>query len=117
MIVGADVNAIVTSKMIKTARDQTGQPIQFWGRYFKDAGNTKPEQYQPKEAALLHEENIRVLPIARQTEHVSGSKAQGQDDGESNAGAIVAGFGATTLAAMPHGCWSFSTWRGRPTRR
>jgi hypothetical protein len=115
MIIGADVNAIVTKKMIQTAQTETGQTIQFWGRYFKNAGNKSPEQYQPaKEASLLHDKNIRVLPIGRQTEHVGGSKAQGQDDGETNASAIVAGFGATTLAAMPHGLLVFLDVEGPP---
>jgi hypothetical protein len=115
MIVGADVNAIVTSTMIQTAQTQTGQTIRFWGRYFKDAGNESPEQYQPEEeAALLNQRNIRVLPVARQTNHVNGSKAQGQDDGETNASAIVAGFGATTLAAMPSGLLVFLDVEGPP---
>jgi hypothetical protein len=45
------------------ATEQTGHSIEFWGRYFKDPGNASPEQYQPnKEAALLNQKNIRVLP-------------------------------------------------------
>jgi hypothetical protein len=115
MIVGADVNAIVTSRMIETAQTETGQTIRFWGRYFKDAGNESPEQYQPEqEAALLNHENIRVLPVARQTNRVGGSKAHGQDDGETNASAIVAGFGAATLAAMPSGLLVFLDVEGPP---
>jgi len=55
MIIGADVDAIVKPAMIQTTKPQTGQPIQFWGRYFKELGNSSPEQYQAsKEATLFH---------------------------------------------------------------
>ena len=115
MIIGADVDATVTAAMIQTAQNETGQPIQFWGRYFKDAGNSSPEQYQrAREAALLHGQNIRVLPLGRQTNHVDGSKELGRDDGENNASAIVAAFGPATLAAMPAGLLVFLDVEGPP---
>jgi hypothetical protein len=115
MIIGADVNNVVTSAMIQTARTETGQPIRFWGRYFKDEGNDSPEQYQPEqEAALLNRENIRVLPVGRQTNHVGGTQAQGQGDGETNASAIVSAFSAATLAAMPGGLLVFLDVEGPP---
>ena len=115
MIVGADVNAIVTEAMIRTAETETGQPIRFWGRYFKGPGNTDPAQYQPaREAALLSEQNIRVLPIGRQTNHVDGGEALGRDDGATNASAIVDAFGAPVLTALPHGLLVFLDVEGPP---
>ena len=93
MIVGADENAIVTQSRINVATHQTGHTIEFWGRYFKKSGNTSPEQYQPtKEAALLNQKNIRVLPIGRQTGHVAGSESLGRTDGTTNAKAIIDAF-------------------------
>src|SRR5215475_7504713 len=90
MIVGADENAIVTQARIDLAKQQTGHPIEFWGRYFKEPGNTSREQYQPaREAALLNQTNIRVLPVGRQTGHVAGPQAQGRADGKTNANAII----------------------------
>jgi hypothetical protein len=104
MIVGADENAIVTQARIDLAKQQTGHPIEFWGRYFKDSGNTSREQYQPaREAALLNQTNIRVLPIGRQTGHVAGSQAQGRTDGKTNANAIIEAFGKQVLGGLPQG--------------
>src|SRR4029077_18620361 len=86
MIVGADENAIVTQSRINVATHQTDHTIEFWGRYFKESGNTSPEQYQPtKEAALLNQKNIRVLPIGRQTGHVAGSESLGRTETEGRA--------------------------------
>src|SRR5262245_37648897 len=99
MIVGADENAIVTQPRIDVATQQTGHSIEFWGRYFKNSGNTSPEQYQPnQEAALLNQNNIRVLPIGRQTGHVAGSESLGRADGTTNAKAIIGKF---VLPAVP----------------
>ena len=115
MIVGADVNAIVTTAMITTASNQTGQPIRFWGRYFKDSGNPSPEQYQPAaEATLLNQKNIRVLPIGRQTNHVDGDEPLGKTDGAANANAIMDAFGVTTLKNLPSGLLVFVDVEGPP---
>jgi hypothetical protein len=115
MIVGADENAIVTQPRIDVATQQTGHPIEFWGRYFKNPGNTSPEQYQPnQEAALLNQKNIRVLPIGRQTGHVAGSASRGRTDGKTNAKAIIDAFGARVLAALPQGLAVFLDVEGPP---
>jgi hypothetical protein len=115
MIVGADENAIVTQARINVAKEQTGHTIEFWGRYFKDPGNTSPEQYQPKkEAALLNQKNIRVLPIGRQTGHVAGSESEGRTDGRTNAKAIIAAFGADVLRGLPQGLLVFLDVEGSP---
>src|SRR5262245_39374702 len=115
MIVGADENAIVTQPRIDVATQQTGHSIEFWGRYFKESGNTSPEQYQPnQEAALLNQKNIRVLPIGRQTGHVAGSESLGRTDGKTNAKAIIDAFGAQILAALPQGLAVFLDVEGSP---
>jgi hypothetical protein len=115
MIVGADENAIVTQPRIDVATQQTGHSIEFWGRYFKNPGNTSPEQYQPnQEAALLNQKNIRVLPIGRQTGHVAGSASLGRTDGKTNAKAIIDAFGAQVLAALPQGLAVFLDVEGPP---
>ena len=36
---GADVNALVTQRMIGLAKRQLGAVLQFWGRYFKGPGD------------------------------------------------------------------------------
>jgi len=115
MITGADVNNIVTTPMILSAEAETGGPIQFWGRYFKEAGNTSPEQYQAAdEATVLHARGIRVLPIGRQTNHVGGSEELGRTDGANNAEAIIDSFGRQTLASLPAGLLVFVDVEGPP---
>jgi hypothetical protein len=115
MIVGADENATVTQPRIDVATRQTGHSIEFWGRYFKNPGNTSPEQYQPnKEAALLNENNIRVLPIGRQTGHVAGSRSLGRADGTTNAKALIEAFGPEVLGALPQGLAVFLDVEGPP---
>jgi hypothetical protein len=97
------------------ATQQTGHSIEFWGRYFKDPGNTSPEQYQPnREAALLNQKNIRVLPIGRQTQQVAGSESLGRTDGTTNAKAIIDAFGAEVLGALQQGLAVFLDVEGPP---
>ena len=115
MIVGSDENAIVTQPRIDVATQQTGHSIEFWGRYFKQSGNTSPEEYQPaKEAALLNQKNIRVLPIGRQTGRVAGSESRGRTDGTTNAKAIIGAFGTQVLGALPQGLVVFLDVEGAP---
>jgi hypothetical protein len=88
---GADVNALVTQRMIGLAKRQLGAVPQFWGRYF----------YQAQlEGPVLRTNNIRVLPIAQQTNHVDGDGPLGSQDGLRNAAAIIASFGRTYLSGM-----------------
>src|SRR5262249_25885089 len=115
MIVGADIDAIVTSGRTATAQTQTGHSIQFWGRYFKEAGNSDPAQYQPnQEAALFNGRGIRVLPIGRQTNHVDRTESVGRADGKIQAGGVIAGFGAAVISALPQGLLVFVDVEGPP---
>ena len=111
---GADVDALVTQRMIVVAKRQLGAVPQFWGRYFKGPGDQNSVRYQAQlEGPVLRANNIRVLPIAQQTNHVDGDGSLGSQDGLRNAAAIIASFGRTYLSAMP-GIFVFLDVEGPP---
>jgi hypothetical protein len=111
---GADVDALVTRRMIVVAKRQLGTVPQFWGRYFKGPGDQNSVRYQAQlEGPVLRANNIRVLPIAQQTNHVDGDGSLGSQDGLRNAAAIIASFGRTYLSAMP-GIFVFLDVEGPP---
>ena len=84
---GADSNDLVTAtvggiSLLDRAKNLFGEDPVFWGRYFKGPGNSDPVQYQAHlENAALRARNIRLLPVARQTNHVGESEGQGRADG------------------------------------
>jgi len=111
---GADVDALVTQRMVGMAKRQLGAVPQFWGRYFKGPGDQNPVRYQAQlEGPLLRANDIRVLPIAQQTNHVDGDGPLGSQDGLRNAAAIIASFGRTYLSALP-GIFVFLDVEGPP---
>jgi hypothetical protein len=111
---GADVDALVTQRMVGAAKRQLGAVPQFWGRYFKGPGDQNPVRYQAQaEGPVLRANNIRVLPIAQQTNHVDGDRPLGSQDGLRNAAAIIASFGRTYLSAM-QGIFVFLDVEGPP---
>jgi hypothetical protein len=76
---GADVNALVTQGMVGIAKRQLGTVPVFWGRYFKGPGDQNPVRYQSQlEGPVLRANNIRVLPIAQQTNHWCCSSCWGR---------------------------------------
>jgi len=95
---GADSSAEVVHEidgrtLIELATDLFGNVPIFWGRYFKTASLQGGVHYHPgRENAPLRTKNIRVLPIAQQTERVSGSERNGAEDAQNNADAIFAAF-------------------------
>jgi hypothetical protein len=90
---GADSSAPVTSDLIKSATDIIGQAPKFWGRYFTSPSTTGSVEYHhAKEDQPLAEAGIRVLPIARQTAHVAGTKNRGVADAKRNVDDILATF-------------------------
>lgn len=101
----ADSSDVVTSvhggaSLLDKARTLLGTDPVFWGRYFKEAGNTSSVQYQPHlENAALSARGIRVLPLARQTNHVGGSTALGRQEAQRYVGALFWAFGMQHLAA------------------
>ncbi|TBE49938.1 hypothetical protein ELH06_12590 [Rhizobium ruizarguesonis] len=98
--VGIDQDRVATQDCLQIASALLGQPPVFWGRYFKGPGNKSPVQYQPQdESNFFNRNHIRVLPVARQTNHVNKNDDQlGYKDGLRNAAAIMAAFGASLLA-------------------
>ena len=87
---GADSSVIVTSQimrkgLIDLAKALFGETPVFWGRYFTSASTAGTVEYRHlKENKVLRDNNIRVLPVARQTTHVNGTVANGSVDAESN---------------------------------
>jgi hypothetical protein len=101
--VGIDQSMPASAACLSVATTQIGQAPVFWGRYFKGPGNPDPAQYQAgQESSFLKSNNIKVLPIARQTPNVSSTDQNlGKSDGQQNAAAIIASFGASALASLP----------------
>ena len=107
-LLGADSSTPVTAAALASAKARLGSMPRFWGRYFKGPGNQDPSQYQRSlEAGLLRRNDIRVVPVARQTPLVGGSIAEGRRDGLRNGAAVLAGFGARHLSRMKKGVLVF----------
>jgi hypothetical protein len=105
---GADSSQVVTPELIATAGSLLGAAPAFWGRYFKGPGNQDEVQYQPhRESEVFRVNNIRVVPIARQTPSVGGIFEEGRRDGLRNGAAVLAGFGAKYLSEMADGVLVF----------
>jgi hypothetical protein len=101
---GADSSDLVTSiwhgkSLLDLANQNLGQDPVLWGRYFKEPGNSNHFQYQATlENAALAERNIKLLPIARQTNHVGGSRSLGISDAQTQVDGLIAAFGVQYLA-------------------
>ena len=97
---GADSSVLVTNRigdrgLIELATALYGEAPVFWGRYFTSASSGGNVEYRHlKENQPLRDNNIRVLPIARQTNRVSGTQADGSADAEKNANDLLSTFGA-----------------------
>lgn len=99
-MLGADTLLPVTQPLVKLVRDRfNGVTPVFWGRYFKRPGFA--EDFQPDaESAVFRTNNIRLLPIARQTNRVAGSAVDGASDAVLNVDAFVGSLGADALATV-----------------
>src|SRR5687767_1430592 len=93
-MLAADTLLPVTQPLVKLVRDRfNGVTPVFWGRYFKRPGFA--EDFQPDaESAVFRANNIRLLPIARQTNRVAGSAVDGASDAVLNVDAFVGSLGA-----------------------
>src|SRR5215472_8240179 len=73
---GADSSVMVTNQvegsgLIALAKALYGEVPIFWGRYFTSTSTGGTVEYRHlKENKALRDNNIRVLPIARQTKNV-----------------------------------------------
>src|SRR5215469_1066601 len=118
---GADSSVIVTSHVMGTglidlAKQLYGETPVFWGRYFTSASTGGTVEYRHlKENKALRDNDIRVLPIARQTKNVAGSVADGSADAESNADDLITTFGADYLASLAGEFYMFLDVEGSPS--
>ncbi|HEX2122861.1 MAG TPA: hypothetical protein VHL59_14615, partial [Thermoanaerobaculia bacterium] len=75
-MLAADTLVPVTDDIVAMVRERLGTTPLWWGRYFKRPGFA--EDYQPKiENAVFNRHQIRLLPIARQTNRVALSASDG----------------------------------------
>src|SRR5215510_2232327 len=100
---GADSSSLVTTQiqgknLIQHAEDLFGTTPVVWGRYFTSVTSSGTVEYRHlKENQILSDNNIRVLPIARQTKHVNGTQALGSADAEQNVEDLITTFGKDYL--------------------
>jgi hypothetical protein len=98
-ILGADTLVPVTGEIVAMVRGRFGSPPRFWGRYFKRPGFA--QDYKPDiENRVLRENEIRLLPIARQTNRVGGSASEGATDAHLNIDAFTTSLGIDHLAKI-----------------
>jgi hypothetical protein len=117
-IVGADTAFPVTSALIAKATAVMEDPPAFWGRYFTSTTTPGSVEYRHAlENAILASAGIRVLPIARQTNDVSGGAPLGFRDGGANAADLIATFGADYLAGLGPGICIFLDVEGSGASR
>jgi len=87
--------------MIELATGVFGQAPLFWGRYFTSPTTGGTVEYNHiNENNTLAKNNIKLLPIARQTTHVAGSSAQGSSDATDNVDDLIQTFGINFLASQ-----------------
>jgi hypothetical protein len=80
-----------------------GRKPAFWGRYFyapgqMNSGGKKDSHYSASENAFLRSNNIRLLPVARQTGNVSRDAATAVRDAKRNVDALFETIPAAYLA-------------------
>ena len=103
---GADSSNLVTRQiggktLVDLATETLGEKPVFWGRYFTSVASTGVVAYRhSREGELLRENNIHVLPIARQTKRVAGTSADGTADAKLNAKDVILTFGADYLKSL-----------------
>lgn len=116
---GADTAFPVTKQLIDQATAALTERPAFWGRYFTSPETTGSVEYRHAlEDAVLAAAGIRVLPVARQTNHVGGDLASGTSDGAANARDLVETFGEANLAAgCPNGALVFLDVEGSGASR
>src|SRR5205814_9823845 len=88
----------------------------FWGRYF--TSNTRggnAEYRQVKENRPLRDQGIRIAPIARQTQRVHGTRADGAADALRNAEDYIATFGLDYLTSQGRTFFVFLDVEGSPS--
>jgi len=103
---GADSSSLVTTQvqvknLIQLAFELFAETPVIWGRYFTSVATSGTVEYRHlKENQILRDNNIRVLPIARQTRHVNGSEELGTADAKKNVEDLILTFGKDHLATL-----------------
>jgi hypothetical protein len=98
---GADSSQAVTADLVESAAKLFGETPVVWGRYFTSPTTSGTVEYHHStENPVLAQFNIRLLPVARQTAHVSGSSEQGTSDAQKNVDDILATFDQAYLASQ-----------------
>ena len=99
MLLAADTLVPVTEDIVSMVRGHLGATPLFWGRYFKRPGFA--QDYQPQiENAVFNAHQIRLLPIARQTNRVAGTASDGATDALLNVDAFTTSLGMDYLAGI-----------------
>lgn len=118
---GADSSVIVTTQIMGTglidlAKALYGDAPVFWGRYFTSTSTGGTVEYRHlKENPALRHNNIRVLPIARQTKRVAGTVADGSADAQNNSDDLITTFGGDYLASLSSEFYMFLDVEGSPS--
>jgi hypothetical protein len=101
---GADSSTLVTHRknnktLVELAIEHFGEPPVFWGRYFKSVSATGNVEYRHrKENQILRDNNIRLLPVGRQTNEVNLDEQHGITNGTKQVEDFILTFGADVLA-------------------
>ena len=85
-----------------------------WGRYF-NGFHTHPAEYQPEEAALFRELNVKLIPIAQQTPKVGGTALEGAAHAAVNVYKFISRIGVDHLAAHGDEYLMFLDVEGSPS--
>ena len=106
MLLGADTLVPISQNILDSVKQRFGAMPLMWGRYFKRPDFA--EDYQPAaENPILAANNIRLLPIARQTARVAGTASDGASISATAAGdGAVAGGGSTGARSTAAGAGS-----------
>ena len=118
---GADSASLVTTQidgrnLIELATDLFGRTPVVWGRYFTSVATTGVVEYRHlQENQILRGNNIRVLPIARQTKNVASTVADGSMDAKANVEDLIQTFGADYLASLGGQILMFLDVEGAPS--
>ena len=109
-------NQIAGKPLVQLAAELYGTMPVFWGRYFTSTSATGTVEYRHlKENQILRDNNIRVLPIARQTKRVNGAQSDGSADAEDNAEDVITTFGSDYLASIGGKFYVFLDVEGAPS--
>ena len=113
---GADSSTSVTTSMIHGASALLGATPVFWGRYFSSITAVGKVEYRHAvENPVLNAAGIRLLPVARQTGNVNGSRQQGVADGVANAQDYIQTFGPQILRQQGGRFYMFLDVEGSPS--